>query len=139
MARHAQPVTPGDDASPGDDPTAGDGAVSADLRARAPSRRRDWLGPVVLVWLGGWVVGLFAVLGVAARFTCSPGATGTACRPVGTAVGVVLVLAAVAVVTVGTVSLSDSRTWLSRGGRLALAAIALIAVYLAAHALLLTA
>lgn len=168
MARHAEPVTPrddatpddatpdgdttpDDDATPGGDTTPDDDAtpdgdampggdtVSADIGEPARSRRRDSLGIIMLLWVGGLVVGLFAVLGVAARFTCAPGATGTACRPVGTAVGVVLVLAVVVVVAVGTVSLSDSPTWPSRGGRLALAAVALIATYLAAHALLLTA
>ncbi len=107
---------------------------AADLRAARLSR----LLALAVLWLGGLAVGFFALLSVAATFSCSTGDHGLACRPAGTTLGAVLVLAVVAVVTATTLA-ADAR----RPGRFAAVVLlgfaALGGCYLAARALLGTA
>jgi hypothetical protein len=91
---------------------------------------------LLLFWIAGLVVGFFALLAIGARFGCGHSSHGLACQSGGTALGVVLVLAVIAVVTAVTVMGADPR----RLGRLAvLVAVGLVVLggcYLGAHALL---
>ncbi|HJQ41785.1 MAG TPA: hypothetical protein VJ831_01755 [Jatrophihabitantaceae bacterium] len=91
-----------------------------------------------MVWLGGLVVGFFGVLSVAARYGCANSAHGLACRKSGSALGVLIVLGVVAIVTAVTVATHNRapRTVLIAA---TVAVAALLACYLAAHALLATA
>jgi hypothetical protein len=89
---------------------------------------------LVLIWLGGLAAGFFAILSAAARYSCGPTAHGLACRPAGSALGLVIALCVVATVTTVTVFTHD------RGprrlvGMTGLGATALLACYLGAHAL----
>lgn len=102
---------------------------------------RSWAArgtALALVWLAGLAVGFFAVLSVAARYSCSPRNRAVACTATGTTLGVLLAVAVIAVVTTVTVATHDRpplRTlpWVIAGLLL------LGACYLAAHTLLATA
>jgi hypothetical protein len=81
---------------------------------------------LTFIWLAGLATGFFAILGAAARYSCSPSAHGLACRPAGTALGGGLVVGVIAIVTSVTVATHDSGrrrlvAW-TVGGALALAA-----------------
>ena len=58
---------------------------------------------VGVIWLAGLVAGFFGLLGAAARYGCSSGDHGLACRTPGSLLGVLLIVAVIAVVTAVTV------------------------------------
>ncbi|MCU1659000.1 MAG: hypothetical protein JWO57_3656 [Pseudonocardiales bacterium] len=105
----------------------------------APGHWRFARGTALLViWLGGLAAGFFAILSAAARYSCGHTARGLACRPAGSALGVVMILFVIAIVTAVTVLTHD------RGPRrlvavTVLGALALLACYVAAHTLIGTA
>ena len=93
---------------------------------------------LTLIWLGGLAAGFFAILGAAAHYSCAHNAHGLACRSAGPAVGTMLVLAVITIITAVTVATHDSGerrllTWTAAG------ALALLACYFGAQALISTA
>ena len=101
-----------------------------DGRARA-SR----LAIVGVVWIAGLVTGFYGLLGVAVRYGCGSNDKGLACTNSGSTVGILLVVAVIAVVTAATVLAID------RAPRLvaaiaACAIVALAACFVGARALL---
>lgn len=97
------------------------------------------LAALVLLWAAGLVVGFFALLSVGAKYSCSANAHGLACRPTGTALGVLVVLLVIAVVTAGTVLAPRGRRPGALAAVLVVSVVLLGGCYLAAHALLATA
>ena len=91
-----------------------------------------------MVWLGGVGAGFFAILSVAARYGCARSAHGLACRQSGSALGIVIVAAVVAVVTTVTVY-THGRTTRAVGVAAALGLALLAGCYYCAHALIATA
>jgi hypothetical protein len=92
---------------------------------------------LVVLWLAGLAAGFFAILSAAARFSCGHTDQAIACRSTGTALGVVITLGVIAVVTVITVLTYDSSprrilSWTALGILL------LAGCYLCAQALLAT-
>jgi hypothetical protein len=96
------------------------------------------LGAVAILWLVGLGVGFYAILSAGARYGCARNDKGLACQGTGTALGVLIVVAVILVVTSGTMLAQDAPSWTSRTLRLS-AALALLALcLLAAWALLAT-
>jgi hypothetical protein len=62
---------------------------------------------LAVVWLAGLAAGFFAILAVAARYSCSASNHALACGSSGTALGAVIAVAVVAVVTTVTVVTYD--------------------------------
>ena len=93
---------------------------------------------LTVIWLGGLAVGFFGVLSIAARYGCASSAHGLACRKSGSALGVLIVLGVVAIVTAVTVT-THHRSPRNVLIAATLGIVALLACYLAAHALLATA
>ena len=92
---------------------------------------------VLVTWAAGLAAGFYALLGVAARYSCGTNRHGLGCGNGGTAVGVLLVLAVITTVTTVTI-LAHGRT----PGRVAAIGVCglvvLFACYFATHALLKT-
>jgi hypothetical protein len=105
---------------------------------RARNGRLAQLGAVGVLWLAGLGVGFYAILGAGARYGCARNDKGLACRTSGSALGVLIVVAVVLVVTAGTVLAQDARSWRARIGRIAAALVLLAACLFGAHALLST-
>ena len=95
-------------------------------------------GALTVVWLGGIAAGFFAILSVAARYGCSRSAHGLACRQSGSALGIVIVAAVVAIVTAATVY-THGRSRRIVGIAAAVAVAMLVGCYYCAHALIATA
>jgi DMSO/TMAO reductase YedYZ heme-binding membrane subunit len=73
-------------------------AKIVDRRARTTR-----LSTVTLVWVCGLAAGFFGLLAAAARYGCGADDNGFACRTSGSAVGVLILIGVVAVVTAVTV------------------------------------
>jgi hypothetical protein len=67
------------------------------------------LTALAVFWAAGLLVGFFAVLSAAAKFSCARTARGLACRPAGTVLAVGLVIAVIVIVAVVTALAHDSR------------------------------
>jgi hypothetical protein len=90
-------------------------------------------------WAAGLVVGFFAVLSAAAKFSCSRTARGLACRPAGTALAVGLIVAVILIVAAVTALAHDARAHRRLIALVIGGVVALGACYLGAQALLGTA
>jgi hypothetical protein len=91
------------------------------------------------LWAAGLVVGFFAVLSAAAKFSCSRTARGLACRPAGTVLAVGLVIAVILIVAAVTALAHDPRAHRRLIVLVTAGVVALGACYLGAQALLGTA
>ena len=69
-------------------------AGPADARARAAR-----VGTVVVVWFGGLAAGFVGILAAVAKYGCGLHDSGLACETSGSVYGILIVLAAVAIVT----------------------------------------
>src|ERR1700744_2725397 len=96
------------------------------------------LGVVAILWLVGLGAGFYAILSVGARYGCASSDKGLACHTTGTALGVLLIIAVILVVTAGTVLSQDAANWRARALRIGAALVLLVACLFAAHALLAT-
>jgi hypothetical protein len=93
---------------------------------------------LTVVWGGGIAAGFFAILSVAARYGCSRSAHGLACRQSGSALGGVIIVAVVSVVTAVTVY-THGRSSRVIGVAAAVGVAMLVVCYYCAHALIATA
>jgi hypothetical protein len=105
---------------------------------RSPGSRLARLTAVAVLWLAGLGVGFYAILSVGARYGCATNDNALACRSSGTALGVLIVIAVVLVVSAGTVLAQDAPDWRRRVGLVVAALFLLGLCLLAAHALLAT-
>lgn len=97
------------------------------------------MAALAVVWLGGLAVGIYSLLSVAATYSCGRSAHGLACRPAGTALGALLVVAVIVVVTAVTVMAPDARRTGRLAGTVTLGLVVLAGFYFGARALLSTA
>jgi hypothetical protein len=102
----------------------------------ARNGRLAQLGALGVLWLAGLGAGFYAILSAGARYGCARSDKGLACSSGGTALGVLIVVAVVLVVTAGTVLAQDAATWRARVARLTGALVLLAACLFGAHALL---
>jgi hypothetical protein len=105
---------------------------------QAPQGRLARLAAVAVLWLAGLGVGFYALLSAGARYGCANTDHGLACTGTGTALGVLLVVAVVLVVTAGTLLTQDAASWPARAVRIAASLVLLAACFLGAWALLAT-
>jgi hypothetical protein len=96
------------------------------------------LGVVAILWLAGLGTGFYAILSVGARYGCARTDEGLACGTTGTALGALLILAVILVVTAGTVFSQDAGNWRVRVIYVVAALVLLGACLVGAHALLAT-